>query len=96
MSQLFSDAWMNDLKDQWNGDKDVHGPLEKANFSATIAYGFKGEENPRGIITVVSGKITKAGAYLQGCTGIGKCYARMIEDYKTCIDLVDSITKVLG
>jgi hypothetical protein len=63
MSQLFSDAWMNDLKDQWNNDKDVHGPLEKANFSATIAYGFKGEDNPRGIITVVSGKITKAGAY---------------------------------
>lgn len=63
MSQLFSEAWMNDLKKEWNKDTNVYGPLEKANFSANIAYGFKGEEKPRGVISVVSGKITNAGAY---------------------------------
>jgi hypothetical protein len=63
MSQLFSDAWMKDLKDAWNKDPGVYGPLEKANFSANIAYGFKGEEQPRGLITIVSGKVTKGSAY---------------------------------
>mgnify|MGYP001554082524 CR=1 FL=1 len=63
MSQLFSDTWMNELKNAWNQEADVFAPLEKANFSANIAYGYKGEEQPRGILTVVSGKITRAGAY---------------------------------
>lgn len=46
MSQLFSAIWMNDLKNVWNNDPTVYAPLEKANFSANIAYGFIGEINP--------------------------------------------------
>ena len=63
MSQLFSDTWMNDLKNAWNNDPSVYGPLEKANFSANIAYGFKGEDKPRGQITIVNGMVTHGAAY---------------------------------
>jgi hypothetical protein len=63
MSQLFSDTWMNNLKEEWNRDPEVYGPLEKANFSANIAYGFKGEDKPRGVISVVGGRISSAGAF---------------------------------
>ena len=64
MSQLFSEQWMNDLKDAWNKEAAVYSPLEKANFSANIAYGFKGEDQPRGLIVIVSGKVVRAGAYV--------------------------------
>ena len=63
MSQLFSEAWMQALQNAWNNDNDVYGPLEAANFSANIAYGFKGENTPRGVIIITSGKVTAAGAY---------------------------------
>ena len=63
MSQLFSEKWMNDLKEAWNREASVYSPLEKANFSANIGYGFKGVDLPRGIITIVSGKVTHGGEY---------------------------------
>ena len=63
MSQLFSDIWMNDLIDAWNNDAGVYGPLQQANFTANIAYGFKGEDQPRGLISIVSGKVTNGSAY---------------------------------
>ena len=63
MSQLFSDIWMNDLKDAWNNDAGVYGQLQQTNFTANIAYGFKGEDQPRGLISIVSGKVTNGSAY---------------------------------
>ena len=62
MSQLFSDIWMNDLKNAWNNVPTVYAPLEKANFSANIAYGFKGEDKLRGVIAIISGKVTNGSA----------------------------------
>jgi len=63
MSQLFSDICMNDLQGAWSHDAGVYNPLESANFSADIAYGFKDEDQPRGLITIVNGKVTKGSAY---------------------------------
>ena len=63
MSEMFSEAWMKDLQSLWNKDPDVYGPLQKAGFSANIAYGFKADDHPRGIIIIDNGKITKAGSY---------------------------------
>ena len=63
MSQLFSEKWMNDLKNSWNKETAVYEPLEKADFSANIAYGFKGEDKARGLIVISKGKVVRAGAY---------------------------------
>jgi len=40
----------------------VYEPLQKANFTARIGYGFKGEPRARGILTVVNGMVTHASA----------------------------------
>jgi len=63
MSAMFSDAWMKDLQKLWNDEVHVYGPLQKAGFSANIAYGFKDEEQPRGVIVIENGKVTHAGDY---------------------------------
>lgn len=63
MTELFSDEWMSALKDKWNNEPKVVDPLKKADFTATIAYGFKGEPKPRGVMVVQNGVVTKAGSY---------------------------------
>ena len=61
MSQLFSDAWMSRLKEEWNKTPSVYEPLQKADFSSRIGYGFKGEPAPRGMLHIVNGKVVYAG-----------------------------------
>ena len=63
MAKLFSKEWMNSLAKAWNEDQDMVGNLKKAEFHATIAYGFKGESNPRGVMYVESGKVISIGEY---------------------------------
>lgn len=63
MSELFSESWMNALKEKWNKDSSVFEPLQKAGFDAKIAYGFKGEDAPRGLIVIDKGMVSAAGAY---------------------------------
>lgn len=60
MAELFSTKWMDELKKHWNNSPQVYEPLKKAEFSARIAYGFKGEPRARGILTVVNGMVTHA------------------------------------
>lgn len=60
MSELFSEAWMKALKDKWNKTPKVHEPLQKAGFTARIGYGFKGEPQARGVLTVVNGMVIDA------------------------------------
>lgn len=61
MEQLFSDKWMQSLKEHWNSSASLCEPLQKANFSARIGYGFKGEPRARGLIVIVNGKAMQAG-----------------------------------
>ncbi len=63
MSQLFSESWMWKLKEKWNQEPRVFEPLQKAGFVAMIGYGFKGEDTPRGVISIIGGKIVAAGEY---------------------------------
>jgi hypothetical protein len=63
MSELFSQAWMLQLQDKWNASNDITAPLAQARFSARIAYGFKGEEQPRGMLEIENGIVIRAGAY---------------------------------
>ena len=63
MSELFSEAWMKQLQDQWNATSEITTPLATAGFSARIAYGFKGEDSARGMLVIENGQVSHAGAY---------------------------------
>ena len=63
MSELFSEGWMQQLQDKWNASTDITTPLADAGFSARIAYGFKGEEKPRGMLVIENGVVNQAGGY---------------------------------
>lgn len=63
MADMFSDEWMNSFKDQWNAEPELSDALAKINFNSVIAYGFDGEDTPRGVLTVENGKATNAGPY---------------------------------
>ncbi len=61
MSALFSDEWMKQLMDAWNGDPDVKDKLAEINFNSVICCGFKNEEDPRGVFVVEKGECVRAG-----------------------------------
>ncbi len=63
MAELFSEAWMLSLQNKWNNEPKVLEPLQKAGFSANIAYGFKGEAQPRGVMVIANGAVSQAGSY---------------------------------
>lgn len=61
MAQLFSDEWMNQLKDAWNADPEVKDKLAEINFNSVIVCGFKGDDNPTGVFVVENGECVRAG-----------------------------------
>jgi hypothetical protein len=63
MADLFSDEWMKSFMEQWNAEPDLAVALEKINFNSVIAYGFDGEDTPRGVLTIENGKAISAGIY---------------------------------
>lgn len=63
MSDLFSDDWMKKFGEEWNKEPDLGDALAKIGFNSNIGYGFKGEDQPRGVIVVENGKVTASGAY---------------------------------
>lgn len=63
MAELFSDAWMNELKDAWNADPEVKDKLADIDFDSVIACGFKGDDTPKGVFVVEKGECVRAGDY---------------------------------
>jgi len=63
MSELFSATWMQQLQEKWNASNEITEPLAKAGFTARIAYGFKGDDAPLGMLVIENGVVTQAGAY---------------------------------
>jgi putative sterol carrier protein len=63
MSQLFSNEWINTLKDLWNADEEVSGKLTEIGFCSTITCGFKNEELPSCVFVVENGVAVSAGLY---------------------------------
>ncbi len=63
MADLFSADWMASFMATWNSDSGLTDALSKIGFSSVIAYGFQGEDQPRGFITVENGQAVSAGAY---------------------------------
>lgn len=63
MAQLFTDEWINALKDAWNNDPEVSGKLAEIDFSSVITCGFKNEDTARCVFVVENGIATSAGLY---------------------------------
>lgn len=66
MSELFDDAWVAALREKWNHDPDMTGPLSQSNFNSTIAFGLIEETDPRVVIEVLNGRIEHAQRYRGG------------------------------
>lgn len=62
MNQLFSTEWMAAFKDEWNRTPQIYVPLQKAEFTARIGYGYKGETRARGMLSIVNGMAQEARA----------------------------------
>lgn len=63
MPELFSEDWMNALKDEWNNDPEVKDKLAEIGFNSVISCGFKGDAQPTGVFVVENGECVRAGAY---------------------------------
>jgi hypothetical protein len=63
MADLFSEEWMKAYMDKWNSEPELSDALSKIGFNSTIAYGFDGEDQPRGVLKVENGKAVDAGTY---------------------------------
>ena len=61
MAELFSDEWMKQLMDAWNGDPEVKDKLAEIGFNSVISCGFKDEDKPRGVFVVENGVCVRAG-----------------------------------
>jgi hypothetical protein len=66
MANLFSDAWMKELKDAWNNEPEIRDKLAEIGFSSVIYWGFKDEEDPRGVFVVENGECVRAGSWSAG------------------------------
>jgi hypothetical protein len=63
MADLFAPEWMASFQDVWNNEAGLSDELAKIGFSSTIAYGYLGEDAPRGVLVVENGKAVSAGAF---------------------------------
>jgi hypothetical protein len=63
MPELFTDDWMKALKDEWNNEPSVKDALAQIGFNSVIGCGFKGDDQPLGVFTVVNGECISAGDY---------------------------------
>ncbi|OOZ38751.1 SCP-2 sterol transfer family protein [Solemya pervernicosa gill symbiont] len=63
MSEMFSEEWMGKFMEEWNKEPDLSDALAKIGFNSVIAYGFDGDDAPKGYISIENGKATAAGAF---------------------------------
>ena len=63
MSELFSQEWMDGFAEAWNADPDLGAALAQIDFNSNIAYGFTGEDEPRGVLEVKNGMVQSSGTY---------------------------------
>jgi len=63
MSEIFSPEWMAGFAEAWNTTPGLADGLAVIGFNSNIAYGFLGEDKPRGVIEVKNGKAVASGAY---------------------------------
>lgn len=60
---LFSPEWMARFRDAWNAEPALAGALGRIRFDSAIGYGFRGEDDPRGVLIIKNGEAINAKAY---------------------------------
>ena len=60
---MFKKEWMEKFQNAWNSEPGLADALQQINFNSVIAYGFTGDDQPVGVITVENGHIVSAGEY---------------------------------
>lgn len=60
---MFNEEWMNNYKDAWNTEPGLADALQQINFNSVIGYGFTGDAQPTGYISVENGHVVSAGNY---------------------------------
>jgi hypothetical protein len=63
MPELFTEEWMQGFQTHWNAEPELSDALAQIGFNSVIGYGFDGDEEPRGVLTVENGKAVKGEAY---------------------------------
>jgi putative sterol carrier protein len=63
MAELFSEEWMQSYMAEWNKEPELSDALARISFNSNIAYGFIEDEQPKGVLIVENGKVSKAGLY---------------------------------
>ena len=63
MAELFTEEWMQGFADHWNAEPELSDALAQIGFNSVIGYGFDGDDQPRGVLTVENGKAVKGEAY---------------------------------
>lgn len=63
MAELFSAEWMAKFAEEWNKEPELADALAKIGFNSNIAYGFAGEDKPRGVLRVEKGKAAAGEAF---------------------------------
>jgi len=56
MAEIFAEQWMQKMKEEWNEEPALANELLNLDFNSTIAYGFKNEDEPRGVLVIEKGK----------------------------------------
>jgi hypothetical protein len=63
MEELFSGGWMSEFANQWNSEPELSDALSQIGFNSVIGYGFDGDGDPKGVLTVENGKAVSGEAY---------------------------------
>ena len=63
MKGLFSKDWMVKFMNEWNKEPGVSKELAQIKFNSNIAYGFKSDDAPVGVLIVSKGKVVSADEY---------------------------------
>lgn len=63
MADLFSAEWMAKYMEAWNGEPELSDALAQIGFNSVIGYGFDGDAQPTGVLTVENGKAVAGEAF---------------------------------
>ncbi|MDH5424112.1 MAG: SCP-2 sterol transfer family protein [Gammaproteobacteria bacterium] len=64
MAEIFSKEWMAKYKSLWNTDADHVKQLADSGFTSNVGFGMAGEDDPRIVIEIQHGVITKLEPYI--------------------------------
>lgn len=60
-SGVFSQDWLEHLKDTWNQEDGLAEQLRLAHFNSIVAFGLPDEDSPRAFLTIRDGEVSEVG-----------------------------------